>query len=95
MNIEKVSISEYLNMEESSKIKFYRQILDDTPKAQKSTQYKTPEKIAPQAKVPAQFSQQEDGELTFIAPLKRSDKKNYKFIFFMCMLLWELDDIRV
>lgn len=42
MNIEKVSISEYLNMEESSKIKFYRQILDDTPKAQKSTQYKTP-----------------------------------------------------
>ena len=84
MNIEKVSISEYLNMEESSKIKFYRQILDDTPKAQKSTQYKTPEKIAPQAKVPAQFSQQEDGELTFIAPLKRSDKK-ITSLYFLCV----------
>ena len=47
LNIEQISIDTYISMAEDDKIKFYRSILDELPKANITTLYKTADKIAP------------------------------------------------
>lgn len=84
MTLNEVTIDQFFQMEEEEKIKFYRKILDDTPKSQPNTQYRTALKVAPQAKVPQFKFHQENGKLTFIAPLKRTDR-NITSLFFLCV----------
>ena len=84
MNIEDISIDTYISMPENEKIKFYRLILDELPKANITTQYATAEKIAPQARLPQFLQTQKNGKLTFIAPLRRTDKK-ITSLFFLCV----------
>ena len=84
MTIQDVTIDQFFKMQEEDKIKFYRQVLDDTPKTRPTTQYKTALKIAPQARIPNFKFHQKEGQLTFIVPLKRTDS-NITSLFFLCL----------
>lgn len=84
MNIKNVSVKKYFSLSEEEKVKFYRSILDDTPKSKITTQYRTALNTAPQARVPLINFHQEHGKLTFITPLKRTDR-NITGLFFLCV----------
>lgn len=84
MNIHQVTLEQYWSYSEEEKIQFYRKILDDTPRSKNTTQYRTAIKLAPQARVPEINFHQPNGKLSFIAPLKRTDK-NITSLFFLCL----------
>ena len=84
MNIQQVSLNQYLTFDELQKQEFYSNILRESKKSKNTTNYKTALKISPQAKVPEYGFHQEHGHLTFIAPLRRTDKK-IAALFYLCL----------
>lgn len=71
-------------MPEEEKIKFYKGILNNNFKAQSTTWYQTATNLAKQAKIFPVGYRQPNGNLQYIAPLRRGDKK-ITSLFFLCL----------
>lgn len=84
MNIQKISLQQYLSFDELQKQKFYSLILKESKKSRNTTSYETALEISPQAKIPDYGFHQQNGNLTFIAPLRRTDKK-IAALFYLCL----------
>lgn len=85
INTNIVSISTYSNMNESEKQNFYTNIVESSNKTKKTTRYCTVENPSKQARIPNFLFHQEQGNLTFVAPLKRIDiKKTSLFFLAIC-----------
>lgn len=84
MTTQEVSIKDYLTFSEEEKRKFYLQILQENKKTKSTTFYITAENLPKQAKIFPLYFKQPEGKLTFIAPLKRGDKK-VSSLFFLCI----------
>ena len=75
MTIFEISVNQYLNMSEEKKQIFYSMIVSDNPRSKITTAYATKINPPKQAKIPNFLDQQPNGQLQFVAPLYRSDKK--------------------
>ena len=74
VNIQEISIKDYLSMTEEQKKNFYDSILINNKKVQKNTHYLTVINPAKQAKIPEFLEKQKNGYLTYVAPLRRANR---------------------